>query len=73
MREDSFTCRKIRLKKVKQNVVIYSIPPPLHTVYVYTVYLFTTQGRRGGGGRVEPGRTEEGTQFTKLGRKYQHD
>jgi hypothetical protein len=41
------------------------IPPPLHSVYVFTVYLFT-QGR---GRRVEP----EGQQFTKLGRKYQHD
>jgi hypothetical protein len=46
------------------------IPLP-YTVYVYTVYLIT-QGR-GGGGRVEPERTLEGRQFTKLGRKYQHD
>jgi hypothetical protein len=37
---------------------IHSPPPPLHTVYVYTVYLFT-QGR-GGGGRVEPDRRLEG-------------
>ncbi len=40
------------------------IPPPLPTVYVYKVYLFT-QGR--GGGRVEPERRLEGQQFTKLG------
>ncbi len=42
------------------------IPPPLHTVYVYsiqyTVYLFT-QGR---GGRVEQERRLVGQQFTKL-------
>jgi hypothetical protein len=43
-------------------------PPPLHTVYVYTVYL-----REGGGGRVKPERKGEGQQFTKLGRKYQHN
>ncbi len=42
-------------------------PSPLHTVYVYTVYLFT-QGR----GRVKPERWE-GQQFSKLGRKYRHD
>ncbi len=43
-------------------------PPPLHTVYVYTV----TYSHREGG-RVEPERRLEGQQFTKLGRKYQHD
>ncbi len=45
-------------------------PPPLHTVYVYTVYLGTGKG---GGGRVEPERRLEGQQLTKLGPKYQHD
>ncbi len=43
--------------------------PPLHTVYEYTVYLFT-QGR---GGWVETEIRGEGEQFKKLGRKYQHD
>jgi hypothetical protein len=47
-------------------------PPPytLYSVYVYTVYLFTQGGRKGGD---EPERRLEGQQFTKLGQKYQHD
>jgi hypothetical protein len=46
-----------------------SYPPPPHTVYVYTVYLFTQErwkGRRG-----EPERRGEKQQLTKLGRKHQ--
>ncbi len=41
----------------------------LHTVYVYTVYL----SHKEGGGRFEPEKRLEEQQFTKLGRKYQHD
>ncbi len=44
-------------------------PPPFHIVYLFTVYLFTQ--RRGGGEKLK--RRLEGQQFTKLGRKYQHD
>jgi hypothetical protein len=43
-----------------------TIPPPLNTVYVYTVYLLT-QERGGAGGGLEPERRLEGQQFTKLG------
>jgi hypothetical protein len=42
-------------------------PTPLHTVYVFTVYVFIHTGK-GGGGRVEPERRLKGQQFTKLGR-----
>jgi hypothetical protein len=49
------------------------VPPPFHNIYVYTVYLFTQRSGKGGGGTVEPERRGEGQQFTKLGRKYQHD
>jgi hypothetical protein len=51
--------------------------PELHTPPPYTLhkcsilYLFTHGS--GGGGRVQPERRGEGQQFTKLGRKYQHD
>jgi hypothetical protein len=40
-------------------------PPPVHTVYLFAQ-------ERGGGG-TEPERRREGQQFTKLGKKYQHD
>ncbi len=46
-------------------------PPPLHTVQ-YTCSILIHLGK-GGGGSVEPERRLEGQQFTKLGRKYQHD
>jgi hypothetical protein len=42
------------------------------SVYMYVLYFDTGKGD-GGGGRVEPERRLEGQQFTKLGRKYQHD
>jgi hypothetical protein len=48
--------------------------PPPNTVYVYKVYCTYSHGGEGGqGGRVEPERWLEGQQYTKLGRKYQHD
>jgi hypothetical protein len=62
--------KKLTCKGALRQVFEPSIPSPLHTVYMYTVNLFT-QGR--GGGRVEPERRLEGQQFTKVGQKYQHD
>jgi hypothetical protein len=44
------------------------IPPSLHTVYVYTVYLFT-QGR---GGELTKDKVR-GAIVHKGGQKYQHD
>jgi hypothetical protein len=65
--------KKLTCKGTLRQVFICVYPwtpyPPLHNVYVYTVYLFL-QGR---GGRVEPERRFEGQQFTKMGRKYHHD
>ena len=45
-------------------------PTPLHTVYTCIQY---TYSHREGGEKLEPERSLEGQQFTKLGRKYQHD
>jgi hypothetical protein len=58
--------------KLLQNMVSNrtSYPPPPQIVNVYPVYLFP-QGWKGGG--VEQERRLEEQQFTKLGRKYQHD
>ncbi len=44
-------------------------PNPRATYWPYILYFDTGKG----GGRVEPERRLEGQQFTKLGRKYQHD
>ncbi len=51
-------------------VFIYLIPPPppLHIVYVH---VHTYSHREGG--RVKAEIRLEGQQFTKLGKKYQHD
>jgi hypothetical protein len=50
-------------------------PPPLLLTYVYTSIITHTGkgGEGGGGGGIEPEAKVKGAQFTKLGRKYQHD
>jgi hypothetical protein len=64
-----FTCKGPLRQLICPRPRIPYPPPPLHTVYVYTVYIFT----QGGGERVETERRREGQQFTKLGRKYKND
>jgi hypothetical protein len=49
----------------------YDPIPRLHTVYLHTVYLLLIHTEKGG--TDEPERRLEGQQFTRLGRKYQHD
>jgi hypothetical protein len=44
-------------------------PNPPYTLYTCVQYTYLQRE----GGRVEPGRRLDGHQFTKLGRKYQHD
>ncbi len=50
------------------------ILPPLHTVYVYTVYMYCTYSHWEGGGVAELTREKvRGAIVYKAGRKYQHD
>jgi hypothetical protein len=66
--------KKIDLKSdfaagVYRSEAPYPPPPPLtHGTRVYCILIQT-----GKGGRDKPERRLEGQQFTKLGRKYQHD
>jgi len=46
-------------------------PIPPHCIGKYSILVHTEKGRKGV--RVEPERRLEWQQFTKLGRKYQHD
>ncbi len=70
--EDNAKCwhlRKLTCKGTLRQVFIclsLRTPyPPLHIVYVYTVYCIYSH--KEGGGGVRPERREEGQQFTKLG------
>jgi hypothetical protein len=45
---------------------------PAYTLYIH-VYSILIHTGKGEGRRVEPESRLEGQQFTKLGRKYQHD
>jgi hypothetical protein len=64
--------KKILVKALAAGVYLSEaqspIPSPTKRLYT-TIYLFTQEV----GGRVEPERRLERQQFTKLGRKYQHD
>jgi hypothetical protein len=68
--------KNLTYKRTLQQVFIClrhrtSYPPP-YTPYTCIHYTYSlTEG--GWGGRVKPERRGEGQQFTKLGRKYQHD
>jgi hypothetical protein len=53
----------VHLSEAKNPIV----PPPLHTVYVYSVYLF----KKGKGEGGEFKREVRGATVHKLGRKYQ--
>jgi hypothetical protein len=51
---------------------VYQNPKPPYTLDTCRQYTYShREGRKGR--RVEPERRGEGQQFTKLGRKYQHD
>ncbi len=75
--EDSAKCRhqrKFNWEATLRQVFICLRPrtPPNPPYTLYTCVQYTYSQREGG--RVEPGRRYlDGHQFTKLGRKYQHD
>ncbi len=48
----------------------HTSPPLTHCIRVYSILIHTGKGGRG---ESQPERRLEGQQFTKLGRKYQHD
>ncbi len=57
------TLRQVFISLWPRTLYPYPLPYTLFTCIVYTTVYFFTQGR---GGVVEPGRREEGQQFTKL-------
>jgi hypothetical protein len=60
---------QIQSVELLQNMVSNGLDNPPATHCLYILYFW----HREGGGRVESERRSEGQQFTKLGRKYQHD
>ncbi len=60
--------RVLNLCRIWSPTGLNTPPPPSHTLSVYTLLRHA-----GGRGRYEPERRLEGQQFTKLGKKYQHD
>ncbi len=59
------------LQQMVSNRTGLNNPQPLPATHC--LYLLCFEAGKGGRGRVEPERRLEGQQFTKLGRKYQHD
>jgi hypothetical protein len=49
------------------------ILPHSYTLYTCIQYTYSHREGGGGGGRVKPEKRGEGQQFTKLGRKHQHN
>jgi len=67
--------KKLTWKKdFAAHVFLYEAQNPIHcTLYMCIPVQYNYSRREGGGGRVEPERRGKEQQFTKLGRKYQHN